>query len=88
MNTDIWTYESLHLVGESATCPSEPRCGRLAALLLLVGMSPPRRRPCRAHPRLQARVVAQAHSKLSESPAAPLPNTHIAAHSGTFNCRF
>ncbi len=62
MNTDIWAHESLHLVGESATCPSEPRCGRLAALLLLVGMSPPRRRA--------------------------LPNTHIAAHSGTFNCRF
>ncbi|MFM8900474.1 MAG: hypothetical protein ACKOF9_11090 [Burkholderiales bacterium] len=66
----------------NATHPIEPRYGTLAALLLLVGTSPLRRLPCRAHPRLQARVVAQADSRLSESPATPLPAHRIAAHSG------
>ena len=36
-------------LGESATHPIEPRCGTPAALLLLAGMSPPRRRALPAH---------------------------------------
>jgi hypothetical protein len=41
-----------------------------------------RRLPCRAHQRLQALVVPQADSRLSESPATPLPAHRITAHSG------
>ena len=44
MNTGIRDHDQLHRVGESATHPIEPRCGALAALLLLAGMSPQRRR--------------------------------------------
>ena len=36
-------------LGESATHPIQPRCGALAALLLLAGMRPPRRRALPAH---------------------------------------
>ncbi|XVJ70224.1 MAG: hypothetical protein HEQ39_11665 [Rhizobacter sp.] len=43
MNTDISTHDHFHHLGESATHPIEPRCGTLAALLLLAGMSPQRR---------------------------------------------
>ena len=39
MNIDICTHDNVHLLGESATHPNEPRCGTLAALLLLAGMS-------------------------------------------------
>jgi hypothetical protein len=34
-------------------------------------------RPCRAHLRLQAQIVAQAGSMLPEFPASPLPNEKI-----------
>ena len=49
MNTEISTHDDPHRLGESATRPIEPRCGALAALLLLAGMSPPRRRALPAH---------------------------------------
>jgi hypothetical protein len=49
MNTEISTHDDPHRFGESATHPIEPRCGALAALLLLAGMSPPRRRALPAH---------------------------------------
>jgi hypothetical protein len=44
MNSRIDIHETLHLTGDSATHPIEPRCAALAALLLLAGMSPQRRR--------------------------------------------
>jgi len=44
MNTEYRSHDHAHLQGESATHPIEPRCGTLAALLLLAGMSPQRRR--------------------------------------------
>ena len=47
MNTNIRGTDRPHLVGESATHPIEPRCGALAALLLLADLSPQR---CRALP--------------------------------------
>ena len=40
---------SLHPTGENATQPIEPHYGTLAALLLLVGISPLRRRALPAH---------------------------------------
>ena len=40
MNTNICTYDNVHLLGESATRPIKPRYGALTALLLLAGMSP------------------------------------------------
>jgi hypothetical protein len=50
MNTDIVAHQSPHRMGESATHPIEPRWGTLAALLLLAGISPPRRLALPAHP--------------------------------------
>ena len=44
MKPDFCGHDRVHLLGESATHPIEPRCGTLAALLLLAGMSPQRRR--------------------------------------------
>jgi hypothetical protein len=55
MNTRVCAHEQIHLLGDSATHPIEPRCDTLAALLLLAGMSPQRRRA------LPARRIA-AHS--------------------------
>ena len=49
MNIDICTHDNVHLLGESATRPIEPRYGALAALLLLAGMSPQRRHALLAH---------------------------------------
>jgi hypothetical protein len=42
MNIEVFSHDAHHLSGESATHPIEPRCGVLAALLRLAGMSPPR----------------------------------------------
>ena len=49
MKPDFCGHDRVHLLGESATHPIEPRCGTLAALLLLAGMSPQRRRALPAH---------------------------------------
>ncbi|MCI4431431.1 MAG: hypothetical protein JHC40_19950 [Burkholderiales bacterium] len=49
MNTEIYSHDDPRHSGESATHPIAPRCGTLAALLLLAGMSPPRRRALPAH---------------------------------------
>ena len=49
MNIDICTHDSVHLLGESATQTIEPRCGALAVLLLLAGMSLQRRRALPPH---------------------------------------
>jgi hypothetical protein len=43
MNSRIGVHEAFHLFGDNATHPIEPRCGALAALLLLAGISPQRR---------------------------------------------
>ncbi len=40
MNTDFCTHDHLHLFGDSATHPIDPRCGALAALLLVAGEGP------------------------------------------------
>ena len=50
MNIDLCSHDGIHLLGESATHPIEPSCGTLAALLLLAGRSPRRRRALPAHP--------------------------------------
>ena len=49
MDIDVSPHDYFHRLGESATHPIEPRCGALAALLLLAGMSPQRRRALPAH---------------------------------------
>ena len=72
MNTDIRDHDQFHRAGESATHPIEPRCGALAALLLLEGSSP--QRPAQAKRRACLRLA--------------LPAPHITAHSGASNCRF
>ena len=58
MPIEISLPACLHPRGENATQPIEPRYGTLAALLLLVGISPLRRRALPAH-----RIVA--HSAVS-----------------------
>jgi MYXO-CTERM domain-containing protein len=50
MNTEIFDHEVIHLMGEGATDPIEPPGSALAALLLLAGSSPLRRRALTAHP--------------------------------------
>ncbi|MET7014473.1 hypothetical protein [Uliginosibacterium flavum] len=49
MKTKFRPHASLHLLGERATRPVEPRCGTLAALLLLAGKGPLRRRALPTH---------------------------------------
>ena len=50
MNADVRNHDQHHRMGYSATRPIRPRCGALAALLLLAGTSPQRRRALPAHP--------------------------------------
>jgi len=49
MDIDLATHVDLHRWCDSAARPIEPRCGTLAALLLLAGTSPQRRRALPAH---------------------------------------
>jgi hypothetical protein len=49
MPIEISLSASQHPTGENATHPIEPRYGTLAALLLLVGISPLRRRALSTH---------------------------------------
>ncbi len=50
MDTEILDHEGAHLMGEGATDPIEPPGSALAALLLLAGRSPLRRRALPALP--------------------------------------
>jgi len=50
VDIDYGSHEYAYLSGENATHPIEPPWGVLAALLLLAGSSPPRRRAFPAHP--------------------------------------
>jgi hypothetical protein len=49
INTEVSTHGHPQRLGDSATHPIEPRSGTLAALLLLAGTSPRRRRALPAH---------------------------------------
>jgi hypothetical protein len=49
MASEVHLHDHPHLLSESATHPIEPRCGTLAALLLLAGTSPQQRRALPAH---------------------------------------
>ena len=73
MNACFGGFEGQIQFGPSATHPIEPCYAALAALLFLVGTSPLRRLPCRAHQRLQALVVPQADSRLSENEVSLKP---------------
>ena len=59
-----------HPVGVSATQPIAPRYGTLAALLLLVGKSPLRRRALPSH-----RIAAHSESRGFKSACADLDGT-------------
>ena len=72
MNADVRDHDEHHRMGNSATHPIRPRCGALAALLLLAGMSPQRQAPAKRRARLRQ----------------ALPAHRIAARSGAFNCGF
>ena len=54
MDASFRTHDHVYQLADSATHPSEPRYGALAALLLLAGRSPQRRRALPAH-----RIAAQ-----------------------------
>ena len=90
MDTEIRSHEHPYLLGESATHPIEPRCGTLAALLRLAGMSPQRCPTCRA--RLSRSLSPFALSTGTQVPVepqrSPLPSHRITAHSGASNGRF
>jgi hypothetical protein len=49
MNIDFSSHNIVHLLGESATHPIEPRCGALAALFRLAGTSPQQRHALPSH---------------------------------------
>jgi hypothetical protein len=63
---------------------------RHAALLVLAGISPLRRRPCGA--RFSQRLNPLALSNVAQAPLepqrSPLPGTPITALAGASNCRF
>jgi len=50
METHVLDHDAVHLLGDGATHPIEPPWGALGALLLLAGMSLPRRHAYPAHP--------------------------------------
>ena len=50
MDASFRTHAHVYQLADSATHPSEPRYGALAALLLLAGNSPKRRLAVPAHP--------------------------------------
>lgn len=50
MNIEPHRHAHHHQTGENATRPIAPRCGTLAALLLVAGSSQPPRRALPAHP--------------------------------------
>jgi len=61
MNTDFLCFDNPHRLGEIATHPIRPPSGALAALLLLAGISLPRRRALPPHP-MTARSGASNYS--------------------------
>ena len=90
MNSSFCARQQGHLNGDNATHPIEPRWRTPAALLLLAGSSPQRRRPCR--PQSSQRLAFFALSKRAQAHLEPqrsaLPAHPIAAHSGASNCGF
>jgi hypothetical protein len=90
MNTTFLAFDHAHLFGEIAMRPPAPRSTRHTALLLLAGMSPPRRRPCRArfNQRLNPFVLSKGAQAPLEPQRSPLSGTPITALAGAFNCRF
>ena len=85
MNIDTCGHDRVHLLGESATHPIEPRCGTLAALLLLAGMSQSQRLWPSAGTNSPCGLFV---SRLSPQRRRALPAHRIAAHSGAPNCGF
>ena len=88
MNIAFSSFCGVHLLGESATGVIAHFSGLLGVLLLLAECSPRRRRPCRAHDRLQAVIVRQASRMRLETPATPYPEGRKNAHSRLSNYRF
>ncbi|MDF1486343.1 hypothetical protein PY257_14350 [Ramlibacter sp. H39-3-26] len=90
MKSSVDGFDGVHLVGESAMHLPAPRSARHAALLLLAGSSPPRRRPCRAQACRRQAFFALSHSTqvLLEPQRSALPGTPITAPAGASNCRF
>ena len=89
MNTELCAFDNRHLLGESATRPSEPRCGTRAALLHLAGRAKRLAWPFVRH----AQSTGLSMSGLSLVGMSPqrrraLPAHRIAAHSGASNCSF
>ena len=85
MDTEFRDHGELHLLGANATRSMEPRCSALAVLLVLAGMSPPRRRAGAGTPLPSAGELGPQDRT---RPASALPARPIAAHSGASNCGF
>ena len=74
MEIDLPTFDHLHLLGESATHPSEPCYGTLAALLRLV-VAPCQRtasQPTRTRPTAVSRIIAAKAGALHLNVGHPL----------------
>ena len=85
MSIEISRPARFHPLAENATQPTEPRYGTLAALLLLVGNSPLRRRALPSH-----RIAAHSESRSSEFACADLDGTkarRVSRLAAASNCR-
>jgi hypothetical protein len=81
MNTEVFSHDAHHLSGESAIHPIESRCGVLAALLRLAGMSPPR---CLALPAHRITAHSGASNCRFKVQSFTSHNTHQAANNNSF----
>jgi hypothetical protein len=90
MNTALFVFDGVHLLGDIAMHPPVPRSARHTALLLLAGMGPPRRRPCRARPnhKLGPFALSKGAQAALEPQRSPLSGMPITALAGASNYRF
>ena len=87
MNIEVLPHDSLHLLGESATHPIEPRCGTLAALLALQA-APSEAWPFARHGQSTGLPVSGLSlAGMSPQRRRALPAHRIAARLGASNCR-
>jgi hypothetical protein len=85
MNAEICIHDNPHLLGESATHPTEPRYGTLAALLLLAGTEGRGSKPTRVG--LDGPKARCLWHRAVPQRRRALPAHRIAARSGASNCR-
>jgi hypothetical protein len=89
MNTETYTHNDRHHLGETATHPIAPRYGTLAALLHLAGRAKPGAWPFARHSQSTGLSVSGLSlAGMSPQRRRALPAHRITAHSGASNCGF